>query len=1105
MRTAHTHPLVHEERGIALIAALMIMLLMSALMIGFTVVVMSDQRYRGIDKDRNRAYYGAQSGLEKLTTDFGNLYLTNVSPTAAQIDALKNTPPTIPGVTFVAPWDPSPAGQLVAYGVTSAKIPCPQDDGTTLLLDTCNMQIGNGPYEGLMALKKQYNLSAVAVTGGHGEVHLTRSIESVAIPVFQFGMFSDVDLSFFAGPAFNFGGRVHTNGNLFLAEGGGNTLTLTDKVTAVGDIIRQRMQNGVLLTTSPTHDGTISMATAPNTFRNLLQTEGSLMDGLGSSPNPGWHSISIGAYNGYIRNGGCPTPTTCSVPPRGTGAKPLNLALLTVGGTNSDLTRRPQKNEDTNNNVLFGERMFAKKEGMSLRILLSDTPTNITNLPSIDTTKQPIPLGEVLGVAPDWKTAVPAGFGLTAVDATHAPIARSPGEFPAGFKTAGTSNGTGDTNLVYAAGTLPTAAAGYQLHAPTLVTTVVKGGVTQYMVCTGVTTTQLTNCTPTTSVGVAGPNWQTASGNESATVVVNNVAYSSNLVESIPNGTALAKIFTVTGGTAPYAGTAPWGLNTFWVQAKDNAQFTAGTPNVNYDLYPTLVTCTGVDTPNSRFTGCNGSPNGNWLPKTASNTPIYTNAMSARNTGLVGGYIKIEIQKADNSWVDVTAEILNYGIAGPSQLPGTDCYSTANPSTKAILRLQRLRDTPRACTTPGSQDSYDYWPNALFDTREGLLRDVDPNDGRPTLGGLMNYVELDAKNLSLWFKCAAPYNAGVCSGTQVITNNGYSVYFSDRRGNVNPGPFSTPANPANVDGANLESGEYGFEDFVNPTTAAGTPSSSLDGGEDVNANGQLETYGEFPTSVNALGVAVTNSLPAAGTGLYAPANINGVVLNATTVRPWNSVNYAQGMVNRTYLFRRALKLIHGSLGNIVTPGLTVVTENPVYIQGDWNADQTSTLTNYGDPHAETSVIADAVTLLSNEWTDVESFWNPYNPGNFNGGNRTRNTSWYRLAIIAGKGMAFPLPSVGNPPNDFGTDGGAHNFLRYLESGGTVNYQGAIATFYYNRQAVGTYKCCSTVYGAPTRNYTFDTDFLDPATLPPLTPVFRDINSLGFAQEIRPGK
>jgi hypothetical protein len=34
---------------------------------------------------------------------------------------------------------------------------------------------------------------------------------------------------------------------------------------------------------------------------------------------------------------------------------------------------------------------------------------------------------------------------------------------------------------------------------------------------------------------------------------------------------------------------------------------------------------------------------------------------------------------------------------------------------------------------------------------------------------------------------------------------------------------------------------------------------------------------------------------------------------------------------------------------------------------------------------------------------------------------------------------------------------------------------------------------------------FDTDFLDPSLLPPLTPVFRDTNALGFAQEVRPGK
>jgi hypothetical protein len=203
-------------------------------------------------------------------------------------------------------------------------------------------------------------------------------------------------------------------------------------------------------------------------------------------------------------------------------------------------------------------------------------------------------------------------------------------------------------------------------------------------------------------------------------------------------------------------------------------------------------------------------------------------------------------------------------------------------------------------------------------------------------------------------------------------------------------------------------------------------------------------------------------------------------------------------VNRSVLFRHALKLMNGSLGNIVAPGLAIIAENPVYIQGDWNASQAA---GFGNPSVATSVAADAVTLLSNEWNDDNGYSNPYNPAA-----RSRVTNpFYRVAIIAGKNPSFPTPLWQNATSDFGTDGGAHNFLRFLESGGTVSYMGSIASFYYSRQATGIYKCCATVYAAPNRQYQFDLNFLNPALLPPLTPVFRDVNTLGFSQEIRPGK
>jgi hypothetical protein len=193
----------------------------------------------------------------------------------------------------------------------------------------------------------------------------------------------------------------------------------------------------------------------------------------------------------------------------------------------------------------------------------------------------------------------------------------------------------------------------------------------------------------------------------------------------------------------------------------------------------------------------------------------------------------------------------------------------------------------------------------------------------------------------------------------------------------------------------------------------------------------------------------------------------------------------------------ALKLINGrDLAGIA--GLTIATENPLYVAGDWNANAAGA--GFAAPHIATSFVADAVTLLSNGWNDNISYSFPYAMGS-----RNRDApTFYRAAIIAGKGPSFPQPA--GTANDFGTDGGAHNFLRYLEDGNQpVNYRGSLVTFYYSRQATGTFKCCNTVYGAPTRNYAFDTDFLDLALLPPLTPLLRDVNVLGFSQELRPGR
>ena len=166
------------------------------------------------------------------------------------------------------------------------------------------------------------------------------------------------------------------------------------------------------------------------------------------------------------------------------------------------------------------------------------------------------------------------------------------------------------------------------------------------------------------------------------------------------------------------------------------------------------------------------------------------------------------------------------------------------------------------------------------------------------------------------------------------------------------------------------------------------------------------------------------------------------------------------------------------------------------MQGDWNANSAGN--GWNDPHVATSIVADAVTLLSNNWNDVNSFTTPFTTAN-----RGASDTWYRAAVVAGKGFSFPKPSYGG--QDFGTDGGVHNFLRYIETWGgqTLHYQGSLISLFVNHQAVGVFKCCATVYSPPTRDYNFDQEFLQPQFLPPRTPLFRAINTTGFTQLLLP--
>jgi len=961
-----------KQKGIALITALLILLLVSSIIIGLSWMVMTDNRLGGSNADRQNAFYGAEAGMEKMTADLGEQYGATNALSVANINTAMAEPPVIPGISYV-----NAAGSST-YLITFT--PDPANNNNPLAF---NETISPpSAFAGLNGLITPFSLAVTARTVTGAESKLLRTVQTVGIPVFQFGIFSQTDLSYFPGPIFNFGGRVHTNANLWLASG--SSLTLSDKVTAVGQILVGNLANGyqtywypgsanqqtpqtdtcqsgwsgTVPSTSNPYPGIIMVDTIPYSACSQLEvgtmTGTSVTGNISTTPNTNWVSTSTGTFNSDIQGG-----------PQNVPALNLSIAAPAVGGTPIELIRRPVTGESSQ---LTAERYYTLS---SVNFLLDDTSAALTSIPNA--------------------CGTPVDLATLAVDPS--------GEYK------------------------------------------------------------------------SYPAWYTGG----------------------PEG----KLPLPTSGAASGSYSAADG---YWI--KGHWPIITGYILVN--LHTAAGACTDVthEILNLGFTGPNLNPLSaaqvNGTPKSGSNPAVAASVLA-----------------------DTVSTLGGLGLLAPNtDVPIASSWPcTTFPSANAVIRLARLRDNPASVYAPygtgGCGWPYpsgltpigtDFWPNVLYDTRESISRDTAPPNennvlspnGNLTEAGVMHYVELDVANLDKWFM-------GTIGATGKTANNntGYTVYFSDRRG----------------EGVDLtlgrKSGAYGYNDIVNPTDVGnGCPNGAMDLGEDfAQVGGNVLTYGGTPASLvddTGASIGTTANGSAFGGGNFAP----GPALLTNTAdatcqalgETWPGVEIAQAaeaMENPPLFFRHALKIVHGgtiTLGtcNTVLCGLSIAAENPVYLQGDYNS-PTNGAYNASAASPAASIAGDAVTLLSDAWNDRNSFWFPYSPGDRPGAGGTT----YRTAIIAGKGVQFP--QIGTV-QDYGTDGGVHNFLRYLEGwGGTLYYEGSIVSFYYNQQAIGPFKCCTTVYGPPTRNYQFDTNFNTPALLPPRTPMLRDVNNVGFTQVVSPAE
>jgi hypothetical protein len=453
-------------------------------------------------------------------------------------------------------------------------------------------------------------------------------------------------------------------------------------------------------------------------------------------------------------------------------------------------------------------------------------------------------------------------------------------------------------------------------------------------------------------------------------------------------------------------------------------------------------------------------------------TTVGPTTTTTQGWNLLDGYLRVEARQGGGGFVGVTKEWLELGFARGANPPSTGAPNTVHPNAILVLQMQADRnadgtasavelvtDGGTASKITGSATRNNWYPINMYETREGEFRENQRVTTNCSIGGVLNLIEIDVNNLKRWL---AGSIGATGASAEYVSQNGYVLYFSDRRGML-PSPT-----------VGTKNGEYGYEDVINPGSVTGAPDGVLNVGEDVNQNGALDTY-----SANFLGL---------GFGVAQPGKLPNTTVSCVNVaRP----NWVSGP-------RHAVRLVNGALGNLpVRPdngqgGFTLASEQPAYVLGNYNA----SAGGFGDPHAAAAVIADTVTLLSSSWKDTSSFTSPATVAG-----RPATTSYYRVAIASGKNINFPQPGFAGVPQDFGTDGGVHNFLRYLENWGgqSLNYKGSMVSLFYSQYATGVFKCCGTVYSPPTRAYAFDTDFLDLSKLPPGTPKFRDVVNVGFQQ------
>lgn len=946
----HKKNSVSSQNGSAIVIAVLVMLLLLAFVALALSRTTSETISASNDTSESKTFSAAQASLEVMTRNFSKIFDEKLAPDKTDLD----------NKVIAA----KPPGLESQYDFVQ-KITQTEKPKTVLLT--------SGLYQGLNASRDEWRIESIATEKATGvQVELHRQFFNNLIPIFQFGMFYDDDLEIHPGARFDFGGRVHSNANLFTMTSAGTYFN--SKVSAVGQIVTEVARSG---------------KPSAGKWGELTYVK-----------NASFQNVQLGYANGSVT-------------------------------TNSALAEGSKFFDDPDMPVMYRNKNWKSgKESFGGNLLAEqprlDLPLKIAS--------------QINGKALDYVELIKRG--------------KNPGD---AYQKEGSSS---LTNVTAA-------------DEDTIVT---KKG--KYYNQNGLRVSladsrqKLPGCAAATKE--CGIRLDGDTAGESAGSFSGARGYQPKQMKDGYQATRLNANRLMTSGTAT-------GRQT-WIKIElvrlDAASNTIVTEDVTEDILSLGVT---EPPPFASLLEGYGSKDSRSILKMQRYTVPGVNPVTANDTNFLtqvdfGGTIGKQ-NVVLNQERTVSAS-LSFGTPVKRDTAAIDDDSVFHQRTITPLvagNIQRF-------LVP--------FPIEMFDTREGLYNSSKAADYKIgttdkyniPMNGVMSMVDIDIRNLKAFLEgqwdTVMPTGTlyekakkATLTGADVPQSKGWVLYVSDRRGDYD---FD---------------GEYDMENVYtsNPDEATNSV-DAFQRGEDVNSNGKLDVkYDDEAPRYTATTSA------SGGTYAWLPET-------ASTI-------------DHSY-YRRGIRLINGQElpgkydadDSTNTRGFTVASENGVYVLGNYNAygvDSFGTPTRSdqylpkGEKDVPASIAADAITILSANWSDANSFRFPFTTSK-----RTPAADVFlRFAILSGDTMS----SKESTPNQGGSEpnlsGGVHNFKRFLESWGgyRVNYSGSLINLFYSHNNNGTYKPDGSagVYGAPTRNWVFNSSFQDPTRLPPGTPYFQSIQLTGF--------